>query len=95
MDKLNAELLSERARHEKHTQELRVSHSDELTLIRQRHEGDISRVQSEVERLQEREVKVQYMYAHVYKYSVLCEVQFLLDDVTSASGMVHGDSYIL
>ena len=58
IDRLNTELLSERARHEKHEQELRERHGEEMNLTRRSYEGEVSKLQKELERFKEGSVQV-------------------------------------
>lgn len=58
VDKLNADLLSECARHDKLVQELNDRHNKELSLTKQRFEEEIARLHSEMEQLQKGVVKV-------------------------------------
>lgn len=60
VDRLNAELLSERARHERLVQELRERHEGEMDLIRQGYQEEGEKLQREIDQLKEGSVKVRY-----------------------------------
>ena len=58
VDKLNAELLSERARHEENVQELRKRHEGEMNVTRQGYQEEMAKLQREMDQLKEGSVKV-------------------------------------
>ena len=65
VDKLNAELLSERARHEKMVQELRGRHEGEMNLTRQGYQEEMAKLQREMDQLKEGSVKVGCTIDHI------------------------------
>ena len=50
---LNAQLLSEKAKHEEENEAIRTSHASELALEREKHKEEVKRLQEEVKRLQD------------------------------------------
>ena len=71
IDKLNAELLSERAGHEKHVQELRERHMGEMDTARKGFREEVAKLQREMDQLKEGSVKVRCsVYHRLAKYCI-------------------------
>jgi hypothetical protein len=64
IDKLNAELLSERMGHEQHVQKLRERYEGEMGLARQGYREEVAKLQREVDQLKEGSVKVRCSVYH-------------------------------
>ena len=64
IDKLNTELLSERAGHEKHVQELKERHEGEMGTARKGFREEVAKLQREMDQLKEGSVKVRRSVYH-------------------------------
>ena len=64
VDKLNAELLSERVRHEGNVQELRERHEREMNITRQGYQEEMAKLQREMDQLKEGSAKVRCSMYH-------------------------------